>query len=146
MKYSVAKVCSDASEFLLVELKTMRVLFRDLTMERAERLLAFLEDGRELMLPEKVKFDFESIYKEYPRKEGKTAGIRWLQSHVKTQKAYEDLTLAVDRYRRHCAAARTESQFIPHFSTWVKRYPDWVTDEAKAKAKDTQSVLDGIKF
>lgn len=146
MKYSMAKVCSDAGEFLLVELKTMRVLFRELTKDKAERLLAFLEDGRELVMPEKLTFDFESVYKKYPRKEGKSAGIAWLKRHVKTERAFGELHEAVERYQRHCQSERLERQFTPHFSTWVKSYRDWVTEMGSQTPKTVADPIDGIGF
>lgn len=63
-------------------------------------------------------FDFASVYKAYPRKEGKTKGIVRLRSQVRTPEAFAELQTAVRHFAEKHAAEGTEQKYIPHFSTW----------------------------
>jgi len=73
-------------------------------------------------------FDFETIWKLYPRKMGKKSGITWLKRNIKSRSRYEKLLQAVTNYKRFTEDQGTAEQFIMHFTTWVKRFEDW-TDE-----------------
>jgi hypothetical protein len=73
-------------------------------------------------------FDFEEIWKLYPRKIGKKSAITWLKRNVKSRSRYEKLQDAVANYTAHTIVNDTAEQFILHFSTWVKRFEDWTTE------------------
>lgn len=66
-----------------------------------------------------VKFDLDKIYNAYPRKKGKAAGLKKLQSTIKTLEQYEAVMAGVERYATECAGK--EQQYIKHFSTWVNQ-------------------------
>jgi hypothetical protein len=74
-------------------------------------------------------FDFQAIYAKYPRKMGKQKGFEKLKRDVKTEAAFQALEQAVSRFVAHHAKARTEGEFIPHFSTWVSSWRDWCDPE-----------------
>lgn len=69
--------------------------------------------------PRRLHFDFESIYKKYPRKLGKAEGIARLKKMILSQEDYNNLSLAVDNYAKNCIEKGTEERFIRHFSTFV---------------------------
>lgn len=71
------------------------------------------------------KFDLESVYERYPRKQGKKAGIERLTRSIQTEEELEALNAAVDRFIAHHKAEKTEPQFIPYFSTFVSSWTDW---------------------
>lgn len=73
-------------------------------------------------------FDFEAVYKIYPRKLGKKTGITWLKRNVKSRSRYSALLEAVMNYERYHKERGTEEQYLQHFVTWVKRFEDWTTD------------------
>ena len=95
------------------------------------------------VLTVKFEFDFESVYKIYPRKLGKASGIRKLKSKVKTDEKYEQLKLAVEKYAAHCKRERIEEKFIMHFNTWCSRWEDWVPS-ATEKPKELTPDFAGI--
>lgn len=72
------------------------------------------------------EFDFELVYKKYPRKEGKSEGIKKLTREIKTLEDFENFSKAVDRYRDHVIKAGTEPKFIKHFSSFVSIWRDWL--------------------
>lgn len=76
-------------------------------------------------------FNFEEIYRLYPRKLGKASGLRWLKNNVKSKSRYDRLVEAVNNYSHHCKELGTEDTFIQHFSTWVKRFEDWTNGNMK---------------
>lgn len=149
MKLSVGDF---GGEFALVDFSTMRVLMRGLTRERADSIKRFLEDDRAMngdekpSHPEIPRFDFESIYKKYPRKIGKTLGFRWLRQHVRSQEKFDALERAVAFYALYCAQNSIEEQFIKHFSTWVKSYEDWDKAPVAAIRRSSHDVLEEVPF
>jgi len=67
----------------------------------------------------------EPIYKNYPRKIGKTSGLdKLFQKHFSS----EDLpkfAAAVSNYSAYCKSQGLEARFILHFNTFVGRWRDW---------------------
>ena len=74
---------------------------------------------KEKNISAKPTFDFDRVYREYPRKEGKQEGIKHCRSQIKTSDAYEQLLLAVRRYRDKCQLDGTETKFMKHFSSFM---------------------------
>jgi glycerol-3-phosphate O-acyltransferase len=72
-----------------------------------------------------VELDFEAIYKAYPRKEGKTAGMRALVVRVKDKETYDRVMLAAKNYALLCQLRATEPLFIKLFSTFVNNWMDY---------------------
>lgn len=70
--------------------------------------------------------DFESIYKKYPRKEGKQKGIAACKAQIRFQEDYDLLSRAVDRYAEHVKKTATEPRYIKHFSTFMGSWRDWL--------------------
>lgn len=68
---------------------------------------------------EKECFDFENIYKIYPRKLGKAKGIKTLQKLITTQEQYESFSKAVSNYAQDCRLNATPENYIKHFSSFV---------------------------
>ena len=91
---------------------------------------------------QKINFDFETIYKGYPRKIGKKRGIKWLKNHIKSEKKYANLAKALQNYTNHVESESIEEKYIMHFSTWVKRYEDWVDiqEERQPSVNSSRSV------
>lgn len=76
------------------------------------------------------QFDLESVYLKYPRKLGKSAGLKKLAKEIQSQDDLDGLNRAMDRFTAHHRAKGTEEKFIPHFSTWVSSWKDWLDPNA----------------
>ena len=78
------------------------------------------------------KFDFSKVYDLYPRKIGKSLGLRRLKSKVKTSQEFEQLMQAVSNYKKHCQNYE-DQKYIKHFSSWVSDWKDWIAPSVKRK-------------
>lgn len=72
-----------------------------------------------------TKFDFESIYARYPRKEGKKRGMDALKKTILTPEDYQRFSDAVDKYCAICRRDRREDRYIKHWSTFVTSWEDY---------------------
>jgi hypothetical protein len=68
-----------------------------------------------------------SVYALYPRKVGKTDGLKVLRRTVKTAQDLEDCLRAVSNFAREMKGQ--ESRFIRHFDRWARSWRDWLGDE-----------------
>ena len=88
-------------------------------------------DGQSLALitePPKPKFDFEVLYKRYPRKEGKSRGLKVCKREVRTQADYEALGKAIDEYARRVAGKSED--YVKYFSTFMGEWRDYLEPAA----------------
>lgn len=72
-------------------------------------------------------FDLNALYLKYPRKRGKTPGIKKLTKDITTQADYLSLEVAIENYSKTVAA--TDPKFMLHFSTFAAQWRDWVDAE-----------------
>lgn len=98
--------------------------------------------------PARRVFDFDSLYKKYPRKEGKQKGLAICKVQIKTDEDFNLLSKAIDQYTLHVQKNATEGKYIKHFSTFMNGWRDWVDPETgKAetfKKKKDYSFLDEV--
>lgn len=94
------------------------------------------------------KFDFEQIYKLYPRKLGKAKGLK-LCAKIKSLAEFQELEKAVLRFIQYHQRKNTEIVYIPHFSTFMSSWRDWLdpsTGEEYSMSYDDQAVLLATKI
>lgn len=70
--------------------------------------------------------DYEAIYQDYPRKVKKQAFIEKLKKKFKTKKSLKELHTAVLNYAMHIKNEGTETKFIPHPTTFLNSWTDWL--------------------
>lgn len=89
-----------------------------------------------------LKFDFESVYALYPKKEGKAKAFEVLSKTISNDRDFENLKLAVSNYAKKCKLEKTEYKFIKQFSTfigpadkpfWID-FIDWQSNEEADRA------------
>lgn len=83
------------------------------------------------------------LYKNYPRKMGKTQGLKKLAKEIKTETDLNQLTQAIDAYKSYCVKNQTEEQYIKHFSTFASCWREWVPSE---ETKKTQKQNDWTRY
>lgn len=71
------------------------------------------------------EFDFESLYKKYPRKEGKQEGLKHCKREIKTLEAFKSLSSAIDAYAAHQQKLGTEGKYIKLFSSFMTSWKEW---------------------
>ncbi len=83
-----------------------------------------------------VKFDFESIWKRYPRKKGKEKAIRSFNKQIKTADKWTLINKCLDNYLKEIEILEREEQYILHGSTWFneswKDYVEWTPPKPKS--------------
>lgn len=92
-------------------------------------------------------FDFESVYREYPRKEGKSIGLKKLKALITTQEEFDTLLAGTKRFA-YLSRAK-EPKYIPLFSTFVEqqRWLDSVTTPAGSPfAHPAGATSDALSF
>ncbi|HNC40310.1 MAG TPA: hypothetical protein PK522_00850 [Nitrosomonas sp.] len=74
-------------------------------------------------------FDFEEIYKAYPRRLGdmkKGGGINKLKRLIKTQTDFDDALNAVKRYNQYCIETKkVKTELVKMFSSFFDANGDW---------------------
>lgn len=97
---------------------------------------ALSEEGKKERKEERkntAAFDFETLYKKYPRKEGKGQGIKQCQKQILTQAEYDSLSISIDRYAKHCEGTQ---QIVKHFGSFLgsdrtgNPWRDWLEADA----------------
>ena len=77
-------------------------------------------------------FDFESAYKEYPKRQkgnmAKATGMKRAKAKIKSKSKYQKLLLAVKEIKRQVEKGELEKDFIPMWSTFVNRYEDYLPE------------------
>lgn len=99
--------------------KTSSEIFREAVERECKR-----KSVRTTSVQHPYKDKIEEIYSRYPRKIGKGAGFKRVQSL-----SDEDLSLfslAVDNYASHVKKNATEPKYVKHFSTFVNQWRDWI--------------------
>jgi len=82
--------------------------------------------------PAAPAFDFEALYKLYPRHEGKRKGLDRCRAQIKTRAKYDAFAVAVANYGRKITTAGTEPQYVKQFDTFLGCWEDFVTVEVAA--------------
>lgn len=91
----------------------------------------------------KTEYDFESLYKIYPRHIGKKLGHRRLRSLIKTNEEFEMFRAAVLNYKRLCELEKREPRYIKHWSSFVNCWEDYVTEEKPAADSQLDRIMRG---
>lgn len=79
----------------------------------------------------KPKFDFESVYKGYPLKVGKTKGLKICEREIRTQEDFTALGQAIARYSVWLSTDQNGFKPSPkHFCTFMAAWRDWVDPDA----------------
>lgn len=91
-----------------------------------------------------IQSAIEDAYKGYPRKLGKSPGMKIIRRKLRSLEAVEAFKQAIWNYRKHLEREKTESQYIMHFSTFASQWTDWLDENhgAADSFSDKRSVLD----
>lgn len=87
--------------------------------------------------PFDVEEEFDKIYSQYPRKEGRKEAIRHFKATIKTKTDIDAIWKALEAYKAYIKANKTEPQYIKMASTWFNNWEDW-KDREPVKTEDTR--------
>lgn len=86
----------------------------------------------------------EVAYQEYPRKQGKTPGLKVARREIKTQEDLAHLRLAIKNYATNCERHKTERAFIKLFSSFMSEWRDWLDPETGNARSFASGGISGI--
>jgi len=78
---------------------------------------------------DKVNLDFDSAYKEYPKKMGRQKGIDKAKKEIKIKEEFILLVQAIRNYKKYML--NEDPKYFKHFSTFMGEWRDW-TEEKEA--------------
>jgi hypothetical protein len=78
---------------------------------------------------QRTVFDFDSLYQQYPKKEGKTLGLKKCEKEIKTEESYSRLKQAIENYAKKCSLESTPKKYIKQFSSFMNCWGDYVEVE-----------------
>lgn len=87
----------------------------------------------------------EMLYAKYPRKRGKSIGMKKVVAQCKTEEDLLLLEQAIANYRKNLIKEGTESKFVMYFSTFMTQWRDWL-DEDVGTVEEMKVDLSGINF
>lgn len=125
------KVYLDALQELLID--PLSTLYRPST-EGQETLIGYRIKDKSLKKEEfekKTNFDFDSLYRKFPRKEGKSRGLAICRREIKTESDFADLDRAIMNYAR----IKKGDEFLKHFSTFMGEWRDWLDPDVGTRLK-----------
>lgn len=67
----------------------------------------------------------DEAYALYPRKMGRSPGMRALRGRVRTEEDLANLKLAIMNYIVYLKKSATEAQYIMYFDTFARQFADW---------------------
>lgn len=79
------------------------------------------------------RFDFETVWIDYPNKDGKRAALKSFNSTVKSEKDYQDIQTALTNYLFHLQ--HNDWKKPKNGSTWFNNWQDWVTWQEPEKTQ-----------
>jgi len=80
-----------------------------------------------------VESSFDSLWQQYPKKDGRIEALRHFRASVKTPEDFALIELALVNYKVLIEADRVERKFIKNGSTWFYGWRDWITPPVDIK-------------
>lgn len=90
--------------------------------------------------------DLESVYQLYPRKEGKSDGLRIARAQIKTLAELADLRKAIERYTAKLKVDGTDKKYIKHFGTFMAKWRDCLEPDYGTSEDFSSTTGDGVSI
>jgi hypothetical protein len=74
--------------------------------------------------PKVATFDFEKLFEEYPRREGKALALARCKAKIKTKEDYDNLVRALTNYKN--LKKGTDIKYIKVFANFIDEYQDYI--------------------
>jgi len=93
-------------------------------------------------MPSEYESVFESLWKDYPIKDGKKESYKHFCASVKSEQDVSSIRDALGNYLRFVAVNKTEPQYIKRGKTWFNNWKDWIEwKEPEPKSLKSRLVL-----
>lgn len=88
----------------------------------------------------KSDFDFDLIYENYPRKVDKFGGLKKCKTQITSQKKYDDLGRAIEKYKNFCAENGYTGKYVKNFNSFMTNWPQWLENDMGECNIDTTAI------
>jgi hypothetical protein len=82
-----------------------------------------------LKKPKISAVELEHAYRDFPRKQGKSAGMKIAEREIRTPDDLALLRQAITRFRDFHIREKTDPKFIPYFKTFMSHWREWLDPE-----------------
>lgn len=79
--------------------------------------------------------EFETLWKMYPRKQGKTKALKAYQKAIKEGVSFETVEQGIKDYCEYIKKSKTKAEYIKHGSTWFNGY-HWNDEYTEGKTEE----------
>lgn len=91
-----------------------------------------------------ISFDFESLWKLYPRPIGKKLAMKHFKASVKNEQDYQNIQQALNNYLHSKTVLVGDEQYIQHGSTWFNNWRDWIVNNTQQQ-KQNENLLNPVQ-
>lgn len=119
------KVLQEASMILVTYINSAAARCRNTTPRIDKNRIEYIDQSTAKAV-DMIKFDFDSIYKRYPRKIGKKKGQQIFKSCIKSEEDFQKLSKSTDNYNYYILKNKIEIKFVKHFDTFMRNWEDWL--------------------
>lgn len=85
-----------------------------------------ISDASAPSAPTAPEFDFDLVWRKYPKKIGRPEALRHFKATVKTPADWDAINLALEHYLAYLNINQTDRKFIKHGSTWFNQWRGWI--------------------
>lgn len=110
--------------------------------KQTDKQMTTTKNIRNKEIKNKHMYDYEALYKLYPKKIGKKKGLQSCASQIKTQEKYEALKKAILNYAKH--TQDRENRYKKDFSTFMNCWEDFVEVESVQASKPNKKLIISI--
>jgi hypothetical protein len=128
IKIKCIEICSDVTPGVTPDVTPIRDAMRDSTEGRKNEKTSSPTMNF-------CVFDFDVIWKSYPRKVNKSEGRERFNRLIKSTSDFDQLIIAVENYASHCKKLNLEEKHVRHFSTFL----------GKEKAENWRDWIEGVQ-
>lgn len=75
-----------------------------------------------------LREELELVYKTYPKKMGKSQGMKHAKKSIRSENDVVLLKLAVFRYKEYIVKHQKKPEYIMYWSTFMNHWQDWLDD------------------
>lgn len=119
----------NATEIKAIKNRMSELIAEVSELKDAIKVLTSGYNSAESKEPKVPSFNFLKAYEEYPRKQGKTQGLKKCRSEIKTPEDFELLLKSIRRYRDYIRLNGIEPAYVKHFNSFMSSWRDWLDSD-----------------
>ena len=120
LQLDIPKILDFADNYIKYDGKSLKTLQRQVSVSTKQ-------DKNRIDKSTTCTYDFELLWKRYPKPIGKRDALKHFNSSVKTDEDWKNINIALDNYLKTENVIKGNIQYIKHGSTWFNNWQDYVS-------------------